>query len=134
MTDLSTATGLPHSGNSTLKKTSEARSPQSLDRTLNEIRSGRRLEKIVSSIESFLHSQVTRLNAALDECNQAVENDRIVQKILADFELEKQAWEANRQAEILRLQEAGEELIRGWDQFEEARRQWSDERDLGSST
>jgi hypothetical protein len=110
----------------------ESTNGQSLDRTLTEIRSGRRLQKIVSSIESFLLSQVTRLNNALEECNQAVENDKIVQRILAEFEKEKQAWEANRQAEILRLHEAGEELIRGWDQLDEERRKWSDERSKGS--
>jgi hypothetical protein len=105
---------------------------QSLDRTLVEIRSGRRLEKIVSSIQSFLLSQVTRLETALEECSRAVENDRIVQQILADFESEKQAWEVNRQAEILRLTAAGEELIRGWEQLENERRKWSDK--LGSAS
>lgn len=100
---------------------------QSLDRTLTEFRSGRRLEKVVSSIESFLLSQVTRLDAALEECHRAVENDLIVQRILADFESEKQAWEVNRQAEIMRLSAAGEELIRGWEQLEQERRKWNDE-------
>jgi hypothetical protein len=94
----------------------------SLDRTLTEIRSGRRLEKIVKSIESFLHSQITRLEKAMAECNQSIENDRIVQRILAEFELEKAAWEESRQAEILRLQLAGEELIKGWEKLEEERR------------
>lgn len=101
---------------------------QSLERTLTEIRSGRRLEKIVSSIESFLLSQITRLDTALGECSRVVENDTIVQRILADFELQKKAWEVSRQAEILRLSAAGEELIRGWEQLEDERRKWSDKR------
>ncbi len=129
MTILSNQTGFPQSSDLSFEKPANG---QSLDRTLTEIRSGRRLQKIVSSIESFLLSQVTRLNVALEECDQAVENDRIVQRILTDFKKEKQAWEANRQAEILRLHEAGEELIRGWDRLEEERRKWSDERSKGS--
>jgi len=121
----STQTGI--SGVSDIPMDERPFSRQSLDRTLTEIRSGRRLEKIVSTIESFLHSQVTRLDTALKECNRAVENDKIVQRILAEFELEKQAWEVNRQAEILRLSAAGEELIRGWEQLEDERRKWSDQ-------
>lgn len=109
-----------------LKKGQDSR--QTLDRTLTEIRSGRRLEKIVSSIEGFLVSQVTRLDAALEECHRAVENDKIVQRILADFELDKKTWEADRQAEIERLSAAGEELIRGWEQLEDERRKWADQR------
>ena len=95
--------------------------------TLNEIRAGRRLEKIVSSIESFLNSQVARIDAALEQCNQAVENDKVLQRILADFELEKQEWEVGRQQEIHRLQAAGEDLIRGWEQLESERRKFLDE-------
>lgn len=89
-----------------------------LDQTLTEIRSGRRLERVVSSIESFLTSQVARLDKAIEECNAAVENDNIVKRILADFEKEKAAWDECRQREILRLQRAGEELIKGWEQLE----------------
>ena len=97
-------------------------SPAPLERTLAEIRSGRRLEKIVASIQSFLNSQVARLDKSIAECNRAIENDRIVQNILADFETEKLAWEKDRQAEIARLQAAGEELIKGWEQLESERR------------
>lgn len=95
----------------------------SLDRTLTEIRSGRRLEKVAASIQSFLNSQVARLENAIDECNQSIENDKIVQRILAEFEVEKAEWEESRQAEILRLQAAGEQLIQGWEQLENERRQ-----------
>ncbi len=101
---------------------------QSLDRTLTEIRSGRRLEKIVASIDNFLQSQVSRLEAALDECQQAEENDKIVQAILADFEREKQEWEDQRQAEIFRLNEASDQLINAWQQLEDERRNWLDKR------
>ena len=102
---------------------------QSLDQTLAEIRSGRRLGSIAGSIESFLNGQVARIELAIDQCNQAAENDRIVQRILADFEMEKKAWEENRQSEIQRLQASGEELIRGWEKLEEERRQWWEARD-----
>lgn len=100
-----------------------------LDRTLSEIRTGRRLEKITASIESFLHSQVARLEKAIAECQRSVENDEILQRILADFEVEKQEWEKNRQAEIVRLSGAGEELIKGWEKLEAERQKWSDQHD-----
>ncbi len=105
-----------------------------LDNTLNEIRSGRRLDKIVSSIESFLQSQVTRLDRALEECRRAADNDRIVQKLLADAQLERENWERKRQAEILRLEQAGERLAQGWKQLEDERRNWLDQQDGVSHT
>ncbi len=95
---------------------------QTLDQTLTEIRSGRRLESIVSSIESFLNGQVERLEKAVDDCNRSVENDKIVQRIKAEFELEKQEWEQQRQSEIIRLSTAGNELATGWEQLELERR------------
>ena len=102
---------------------------RSLDRKLTEIRSGRRLEKIAASVEHFLNSQVSRLESTLDEIQRAEENDKIVQKILADFEEEKLSWEKRRQAEIARLNDASEKLIKGWQQLEEERRTWLERRD-----
>jgi hypothetical protein len=106
----------------------------SLDRTLTEIRSGRRLEKIAASIQSFLESQFSRLESALIDVQSAEENDKILQRILADFEKEKRTWEEQRQAEILRLQNASEQLISGWQQLEDERRKWMDERDNPSTS
>jgi hypothetical protein len=108
--------------------------PQSLDRTLTEIRSGRRLESIVASIESFLDGQIGRLELAINECNKAVENDKIVQRILANFELEQRAWEENRQAEIVRLQASGAKLINGWEKLENERRKFWEERNSNAET
>ncbi len=101
---------------------------QALDRTLVEIRSGRRLEKIADSIGSFLHNQVARLEEALRKCQQAEENDKVLQNILSNFELEKKTWEEQRQAEILRLELASKQLSLGWQQLEDERRHWLDER------
>ncbi len=106
-----------------------ATDPQSLDRTLTEIRSGRRLEKIVTSIENFLHNQILRLDKALDEFRLAQNNEKILQKILKDFETEKLQWDEARNSEILRLSDASEKLIEGWQQLEDERRNWLDERD-----
>ena len=118
------------SGNSHVNDPSQGETPElrSLDQKLTEIRSGRRLEKISASVESFLNSQVSRLETVLDEIQRAEENDKIVQRILADFEEEKLAWEERRQAETLRLQKASEKLINGWQQLEDERRKWVDER------
>ena len=101
----------------------------STSRVLTEIRSGRRLEKIAASVESFLENQIARIEKALAEVEQAAENDRIVQKILADFEDEKAAWEQERQAEIERLSRAGEDLIAAWDKLEAEKKAWLDGRD-----
>jgi hypothetical protein len=101
---------------------------QSLDRTLTEIRSGRRLEKIVKSIENFLHSQISRIDKVLEECRLAEDNDKILQKILQDFEQEKLDWEETRHSESLRLVEASDKLIQGWQELEDERRRWLDQR------
>lgn len=103
-------------------------SSQLRDQVLNEIRSGRRLEKIVGSIESFLNHQIEKLEQAVAECEAAAENDRIVKEILKRHEEEKKLWEEERQAETLRLSHAGEELIKAWDKLEDERRHWLDSR------
>ena len=87
----------------------------SLDSKLKEIRSGRRLDRVVSSISSFLNHQVDRLEKELDRCQKAVDNDQVVQRMLTAFEKEKQEWESARVAEIERLNEASEKLALGWD-------------------
>ena len=107
-----------------------AQSP-TLDRTLTEIRSGRRLEKIVKSIESFLHSQISRIDKAVEECRLAENNDKILQKMRKDFEQEKLEWQETRNSEGLRLNEASDMLIQGWKDLEDERRSWLDERDNG---
>lgn len=101
---------------------------RNLDQTLGDIRSGRRLKKVVASVEGFLNGQVARLNQALDECQRAASNDAIVQRILADFEREKHNWEEKRQSEIARLKEAGDKLSAGWKVLEDERRRFLDQR------
>ena len=103
-----------------------------LDRSLVELRSGRRLEKITASIESFLLNQVARLNKSLDKCKQAVDQNEILQRIMADFERQKESWEKERQAEINRLIEAGDNLIQGWKQLEQERQAFLAVRGPGS--
>lgn len=100
----------------------------SRDQVLNEIRSSRRLGKIVSSIENFLNHQVEKIEQTIESCHRAAENDRIVQEVLRKHEEEKRKWEEERQAETLRLSQAGEELIRAWEQLEEERRKWLENR------
>lgn len=105
--------------------------PRSLDRSLTELSSGRRLEKITSSIEGFLLNQIARLNKSLDKCKQAVDQDKIVQRIMSDFERQKLVWEKERQTEIKRLVEAGDNLILGWKQLEQERQAFLSERGPG---
>ena len=113
---------------STVPADGPATEAMSRDQVLSKIRSGRRLEKIAESIESFLDNQVARLEKAMLECESAAENDRIVQSILASFEKEKLAWEEMRQLEIARLSRAGEELIKGWASLEAEQIKWLDAR------
>jgi hypothetical protein len=101
-----------------------------LDRTLSEIRSGRRLEKLIASIQGFLNGQVARLEKALDECQAAVDNDRIMRTVLANFETEKKVWQERCDAEANRLKLVGEKLAEGWKELEDERRKLLDERGL----
>ena len=99
------------------------------DQMLDEIRAGRRLDKIVSSIENFLDNQVSKLERAMLQCDAAVDNDRIVKEILQRHQEERERWEQERETERARLQEAGEELARAWEKLEEERRNWIENRD-----
>ena len=99
-----------------------------LDQTLSEIRSGRRLEKLVASIQGFLNGQVARLDKALDECQAAVDNDRIMRTVLASFETEKKQWQEKCEAESKRLKAEGLKLAEGWKELEDQRRKLLDER------
>lgn len=102
-----------------------------VERSLAELRSGRRLEKVAASIESFLLSQVARVEKSLAECEAAVGQNQVVQRILADFERQKEVWERERQAEIKRLFDASEKLARGWKQLEDERQKWIADRPPG---
>ena len=99
-----------------------------LDQTLSEIRSGRRLEKLIASIQGFLNGQVARLDKALDECQAAVDNDRIMRTVLASFETEKKQWQQKCEAESQRLKAEGQKLAEGWKELEDQRRKLLDER------
>ncbi len=104
----------------------EATETRTLDRTLLAIRSGRDLEKVCASVESFLVSQLARLEDAINQCQMAKENDRIVKQVLGEFESKKRDWENQRAAEISRLTQASDRLAKGWAQLENERRQWLD--------
>ena len=99
-----------------------------LDQTLSEIRSGRRLEKLIASIQGFLNGQVARLEKALDECQAAVDNDQIMRTVLASFETEKRQWQEKCAAESNRLKAEGQKLTAGWKELEDERRKLLDER------
>ncbi len=100
---------------------------ESLDQTLIEIRSGRRLEKVVASIENFLNGQIDRLDKALDACQTAEKNDKVLQNVLAEFEAEKKLWEQQKDAELIRIKQAGDRLADGWKELERERRRLLDQ-------
>jgi hypothetical protein len=115
---MSTDSARPTQGNS---------SPYPLDRSLVELRSGRRLEKVIISVESFLLNHVARVKKSLDQCQLTVDQNRILQRVMADFQRQKAEWEIDRQAEIRRLFEASEKLAAGWRRLEAERQAWSAE-------
>ena len=98
----------------------------SRDLLLADIRSGRRLERVVDSIKLFLEIQVDKIEQTLGQCEAAVENERQLQKRLAEFEKEKHQWNQIRMSEIERLSAAGDELTKAWTQLEVERRQFLD--------
>lgn len=119
------------SPNTTESTVPSVQRPQTLDQTLDEIRTGRRLEKIVSCIENFLQSQIIRLDEGLHECKRLIENDKIVKQILSDCQREKQVWESEKENQIQRLELANKKLAQGWEDLENERRKWIDQRDHG---
>lgn len=98
--------------------------PMTIDQSLTELRTGRRLEQVTTRIGSFLQSQIARIEESLAECEKSVNQNQIVQRIIADFEQQKADWESQRDAESKRLYEAGERLIAGWQQLEDERQKW----------
>ena len=100
--------------------------PISRDQQLADIRSGRRLERVVDSIKHFLEMQVTKIEQTLAGCEAAVENDRRLQQRQAEFQEEKHQWAKTREIEITRLSIAGDELAKAWAQLETERRKFLD--------
>lgn len=96
------------------------------DQMLADIRSGRRLERLVDNIKHFLENQVAKIDQTLAGCEAAVDNDRRFQKRLAEFQEEKHKWAKTREAEITRLSIAGDELAKAWTQLEGERRKFLD--------
>ena len=98
----------------------------SRDQMLVDIRSGRRLDRIVASIQNFLEMQVSRVEDTISQCEAAVENDIRIQERMAKFEKEKRAWDESRKQEIARLSQASDELAKAWEKLETERRQFLD--------
>ena len=93
------------------------------DQLLTDIRSGRRLERVIESVKLFLAMQVDKVEQTLAQCDAAVEKERSLQMRLAEFEKEKHQWNQTRMLEIERLSAAGDELAKAWAQLEVERRQ-----------
>ena len=98
----------------------------SRDQMLADIRTGRRLERVVESIKRFLEVQVEKVDQTIISCEAAVREDRRLRKRLAEFQEEKHQWDQNREAEIARLSIASDELAKAWAQLETERRKFLD--------
>ena len=101
-----------------LAKVSPIPQQVSFETELGELRIGRRLKKLTRSVESFLQIQLTKLETALRECEKAEEQNELLRRMMTEFEEQKREWETKRLAEEQRLFEAGEKLMRGWEQLE----------------
>jgi hypothetical protein len=93
------------------------------DQSLTAIQFARRLQKITASIENFFQCQVERLKSTLTTCQKDIDRAHEIQQMLAGFALQKQCWEIERAAEVARLDGACAQLMEGWKQLEDARRQ-----------
>ncbi len=96
--------------------------------SLEAVQVNRKLQKITSSVESFLFNQVERLSEALRTCREANEQAERFQSQLDSFEEKRAEWELQKETETNRLNLACEKLIEGWKQLENEKRQWMGER------
>ena len=92
-----------------------------LDNSLGELRVARHLEAIATSIETFLCSQVDKIDSSLTQCQEAFTQHRLLQERIIEFENQKAAWDESQRVETQRLFEIGEKLIAGWEQLEKER-------------
>ena len=83
------------------------------DRCLLELQTTRNLQKAVSGIERFLLNQINRIEEAFAEAKQIEERGKVVQRLLVDFEEEKQAWEQRREQEMAEINAAKRKLAQG---------------------
>lgn len=83
----------------------------------------RRLRAVTAHIDSFLAGQLQRLSDAMHVYTKVRSEAEAVRKLFADLEAERQAWEAQRDAEIDRLQRASHSLIVAWEQLDGLQRQ-----------
>ncbi|MEM7455701.1 MAG: hypothetical protein AAF456_15215 [Planctomycetota bacterium] len=88
----------------------------------------RRLQKIAGSIESFLSNHTQRLSSAVDSVRQSESQTRAALEAMESFVAEREAWEQEKAAEIVRLNEASAKLIDGWKELETERRKWLGEK------
>ena len=85
---------------------------------LNDLRLGRRLKSVTTSIESFLQNQLLKLETAMDQCAKVEQQNEMLKRMFAEFEKNKRDWEKHRLLEEQRLYEAGQKLVRGWEQLD----------------
>lgn len=83
----------------------------------------RRLRAVASHIDSFLTGQLQRLSDAMHVYTKVKTEAEAVRRLFADLDAERQAWEAQRDAEIERLQRASNSLIGAWEQLDAMHRQ-----------
>ena len=83
----------------------------------------RRLNEIIEAAQAFFDNQITRLEKATELCQAAVDREAMVRSVMAQIETARKEWESERNLEVERLQLASQQLERGWEQLENARRE-----------
>ncbi len=85
--------------------------------------STRRLQATTTQIESFLTGQLQRLFNAMQVYTQIKVEAETVRRKFGELEIDRQRWEAQRDAEVIRLQSASDKLIAAWEQLDTTQRQ-----------
>jgi len=83
----------------------------------------RRLRAVTSHINSFLTGQLQRLSDAMHVFTQVKAEAETVRRLFAELENERQQWQAQRTAELDRLQQASESLVEAWERLDAQQRQ-----------
>ena len=88
-----------------------------------------KLSAIADDMESFLIQQTGRLEAQLAIVEDASAAQAGLERLVEEFEHQREEWELQRQAEQSRLQQEGAALGEAWDRLEQEQRQLFAERE-----
>ena len=92
-----------------------------LDTSLGELRAVRKLERVASSIRTFLAGQIEKIDEAIKAIDEVNRQQQTFRQEWETFEQKKRDWKKTQSIESDRLYEAGQKLIQAWEQLEAQR-------------